>query len=360
MLGLTVRELKGDRMPSRLRAAVVGVGYWGPNLVRNLRSSKDWELAAICDREPDRARQVAGHGSEVRIVDHLDDVLDDDSIDAVVIATPAGTHAAIAAQVLEAGRHVMIEKPLAASYAEGDKLVQLAEQAGLVLMCDHTYCYTPAVQKIAALIAEGTLGDIQFVDSMRLNLGLVQQDVDVMWDLAPHDLSILDLVLPESARWVAVAAQGADPIGAGHACVAYLTLPLASGAIAHTHVNWLSPTKIRTMVIGGTRRTLVFDDLNPQQRLSIYDRGVDLADGPDLAELTRAARVSYRLGDMVAPALPEREALSAVIAEFADAIRDGRPPTTDGRSGLRVLQVLEAATRSLSSGGTLVPVGAES
>ena len=346
-------------MTAALRAAVVGTGYWGPNLARNLRSSADWELAAICDLNLDRARKVAGRDAGVRVVQQLDDVLADDSIDAVVVATPAGTHADIAMQVLESGRHALVEKPLASSYAEAAKLVQRAEQLGLVLMCDHTYCYTPAVQKIAQLVADGELGDIQFVDSMRLNLGIVQQDVDVMWDLAPHDLSILDVVLPPEAHWTGVAAHGADPIGAGHACVAYLTLPLASGAIAHTHVNWLSPTKIRTMVIGGTRRTLVFDDLNPQQRLSIYDRGVDLSTAGDSAEQTWAARVSYRLGDMVAPALPEREALGAVVTEFAAAIREGRPPRTDGRSGLRVLEVLEAATRSLATGGALLPVGGD-
>lgn len=339
-------------MQERLGAAVIGAGYWGPNLARNLSSSPDWDLRVVCDLDLDRARKVAGGSGDVRVTDRLDDVLNDGSVHAVVIATPAFTHADVAIAAFEAGRHVLVEKPLASSYADGQKLVALAEDRGLTLMCDHTYCYTPTVQKIAELIRDGVLGDIQFVDSVRLNLGIVQRDVDVLWDLAPHDLSILDLVLPRDVGWDTVAAQGADPIGAGHACVGYLTLPLSSGAIAHTHVNWLSPTKIRTMVIGGSRRTLVFDDLNPQQRLSIYDRGVDLLSAGDLGEeATRAARISYRLGDMVAPALPEREALGAVVAEFADAIRNHRAPRTDGRSGLRVLDVLESASRSLAAGG---------
>jgi predicted dehydrogenase len=223
-------------------------------------------------------------------------------------------------------------------------------------MTDHTYCYTSAVTAIGELIGEGTLGDVLYVDSVRINLGLIQPDVNVFWDLAPHDLSILDHVLPGGLRPRSVAAHGADPLQAGKACVGYLTMPLDGGAIAHVHVNWLSPTKIRQMVIGGTRRTLVWDDLNPQQRLAIYDRGVDFTmNTVDRGERTAAA-VSYRLGDMHAPALGEREALAAVAAEFAAAIEHRRLPRTDGGSGLRVLDILEAADASLAAEGALVPV----
>ena len=187
-----------------------------------------------------------------------------------------------------------------------------------MLMCDHTYCYTPAVQRIRELLHSGVLGELQFVDSVRINLGLVQRDVNVLWDLAPHDLSILDFILPDGCTPLAVAAHGADPIGAGQACVAYLTLQLPRGAIAHVHVNWLSPIKVRTTTIGGSNRTLVWDDLNPSQRIAVYDRGVDLADPAGLdADDRRQAIVSYRSGDMVAPALPESEALQGVMAEFA-------------------------------------------
>ncbi len=210
-------------------------------------------------------------------------------------------------------------------------MVDLARERGLVLMADHTYCYTPAVLAIRDLIARGELGEILFVDSVRINLGLVQPDVDVFWDLAPHDLSILDFILPGGLRPDGVSAHGADPIGAGKACVGYLTLPLPGGAIAHVHVNWLSPTKIRQMVIGGSRRTLVWDDLNPQQRLSIYDRGRR----PDPAVRRRRGPhrqpISYRLGDTWAPALPEHEALGAMVAEFAAGIRSGPPPAPTGR-----------------------------
>jgi len=275
---------------------------------------------------------------------------------AVSIATTAATHRDLALAALEAGKHVLIEKPLAATYADGRVLVEEARRRSLTLMCDHTYCYTPAVTKIRELIREGALGELHFFDSVRINLGLVQRDVDVLWDLAPHDLSILDSVLPEGVEPIAVAAHGADPIGAGRACVAYLTLRLTGGAIAHVHVNWLSPTKVRTTMIGGSKRTLVWDDLNPAQRISVFDRGVDLAVAAEEVgpETRREMQVSYRSGDMTAPALNEREALGAVVEEYAAAIRAGRPALTDGRAGLRVLDVLEAASRSLEFHGAVV------
>lgn len=336
-----------------LRVAVVGAGYWGPNLVRNFSASPRCDLRWVCDVDIERARRAVGRYSTIPVTDDLDKVLGDADVEAVAIATPAGTHTDIATRALEAGKHVMIEKPLAPTVAEGEAIVALAERQGLTVMCDHTYCYTPAVQKIRDLVATGTLGDIHYVDSVRINLGLVQKDIDVFWDLAPHDLSILDFVLPGRYRPTAVAAHGADPIGAGRACIGYLTVPLENNALAHVHVNWLSPTKIRTTVIGGSRRTLVWDDLNPGQRLSLFDKGVDLAMPAD-AQAKRDILISYRAGEMVAPALPETEALAASVTEFADAIRKGRPPLTDGHSGLRVLRILEAAGRSMADAGRLV------
>lgn len=346
-------------MDVSLRAAVIGAGYWGPNLIRNFRASPDWELTAVCDLDEERARRVVGDAS-VDVETDVDRLLSRDDVDAVAIATPAWSHRGIALAALAAGKHVLVEKPLAASSAEAREMVALAQARGLVLMCDHTYCYTPVVQRIRDIVNSGELGDVLFVDSVRINLGLVQPDVDVLWDLAPHDLSILDFVLPGGLVPEAVAAHGADPIGAGRACIGYLTMPLPGGAMAHVHVNWLSPTKIRQMVVGGSRRTLVWDDLNPQQRLSVYDRGVDL----DLTSRTddlsdrRAAGISYRLGDMYAPSLPEVEALVSMVGELAAAIREGRAARTDGLGGLRVLDVLEASTRSLKDGGRLVEVGA--
>jgi predicted dehydrogenase len=286
----------------------------------------------------------------------VEEVLGRDDVEAVAIATPATTHHAIASAALRADKHVLVEKPLADSIVAGRAMVDLARERGRVLMADHTYCYTPAVQKIRELVADGSLGEILYVDSVRINLGLIQPDVDVFWDLAPHDLSVLDYILPGGLRPTGVAAQGADPLGAGKSCVGYLTLPLEGGAMAHVHVNWLSPTKIRQMVVGGSQRTLVWDDLNPQQRISVYDRGVDLVQQSIDSADRRSATVSYRLGDTWAPALEEREALSLVVSEYAAAIRTGRPSDTDGEAALRVLSVLDAAGASLRARGALVEV----
>ncbi len=349
--GTTNTEPSGN---PKLGIAVIGAGYWGPNLVRNFGASPDWELVAVCDLDLDRARRVAGE--HVDITDSLDAVLARDDVAAVAIATPARTHQSIALPALRAGKHVLVEKPLADGRADGIAMVELAREQRLVLMTDHTYCYTPAVVKIGELIADGSLGELLFIDSVRINLGLIQPDVDVFWDLAPHDLSILDFIVPGGLRPTGVAAHGADPLHAGRSCVGYLTLPFASGALAHIHVNWLSPTKIRQMVIGGTKRTLVWDDLNPQQRLSVYDRGVDLC-GQSVAGADRAeSTISYRLGDTWAPALPELEPLGQMVAEFAASIRAGRPARTDGASGLRVLSVLTAASESLAANGAFLSI----
>lgn len=352
--------------------AVVGAGYWGPNLVRNAQATPQLRLDYLCDLDVDRARRVLGRYSTVRVTGSLAEVLADPAVQAVAVATPAGTHYEVASAALEAGKHVLVEKPLASCYADGAKLVSVAAERGLVLMLDHTYCYTPAVQWLREIIHSGQLGELQYVDSVRINLGLVQPDIDVLWDLAPHDLSILDAILPAGVVPVAVAAHGSDPIGAGQTCVAYLTVKLSNGAMCHAHVNWLSPTKIRTTIVGGSTRTVVWDDLNPSQRLAVYDRGVDRTDPARLGdEVRKQTMVSYRIGDMVAPALPEGEALRGVMAEFATSISaasmeaasmgaasagEARPPLTDGRAGLRVLALLEAATDSLRGGGSFVPV----
>lgn len=340
-------------MTDPLRVAVLGAGYWGPNLARNFRTGPDWDLVAVCDLDADRARRVVGPRSTVDVMTSTAELLARDDLDAVAIATPASTHARLAVAALDAGKHVLVEKPLADNGADARRMVARAADVDRVLMVDHTFCYTAPVLKIRELIADGSLGDLHYVDSVRINLGIVQPDVDVFWDLAPHDLSILDFVLPGGLVPAGVAAQGSDPLRVGQSCVGYLTLPLPGGAIAHLHVNWLSPTKIRRMVVGGSKRTLVWDDLAPQQRLTVYDRGVDL--GRSLPDRT-AATVSYRLGDAWAPALQEQEALAVMVAEFAAAIRGGRAPQIDGYAGLRVLDVLESASMSLADGGRLVPV----
>ncbi|MCU1569006.1 MAG: putative dehydrogenase [Pseudarthrobacter sp.] len=341
---------------AKLKIAVVGAGYWGPNLARNLQASPDWHLVAICDLDIERARTLAATCGEIPVVESLDELLDTFDVDAVAIATPARTHHGTVMTALRAGKHVLVEKPLADSRAHGLEMVAEARANGLVLMADHTYCYTPAVLKMQELVQAGLLGEILFVDSTRINLGLVQPDVDVFWDLAPHDLAILDFVLPGGLNPAEVSAFGADPLGAGRDCVGHLNFRLPNDAAAHVHVNWLSPTKIRQMVIGGSLRTLVWDDLNPQQRLSVYDRGVYLDPQLKSAGEKASQAVSYRLGDTWSPALPEREALGQVVAELAFCIRNAQEARTGGEAGLRVLSILEAVTRSLNLDGQSSPV----
>ncbi len=341
----------------RIGLAVIGAGYWGPNLVRNAQATAGLRMEYLCDIDVVRARRVLGDYSTVRVTGSVEEVLADPAVAAVAIATPPASHYSVAMAALQADKHVLIEKPLAPSFEEGQELVEAADRHGRVLMLDHTYCYTQAVKYIRELIHNGELGDLQYLDSVRINLGLVQRDVDVLWDLAPHDLSIFQSIMPEDLVPVAVAAHGSDPVGAGRACVGHLTVQLSNGSMAHVHVNWLSPTKIRRMVIGGSARTVVWDDLNPTQRLSVYDRGVEYADPEQLGADARAATiVSYRTGDMVAPAIQDKEALGAVMAEFIQSINQGRRPLTDGRSGLQVLALLEAASASLAGGGAFIPV----
>lgn len=342
--------------PTPLGVAVVGAGYWGPNLVRNFLNSPETDLRWIVDLDEAKARRLAGSRSDVRVTTSLEEALDDPEVRGVAIATPPASHLPLAMKALEAGRHVLVEKPLATSSADGETLVAEAERRGLVLMCDHTFCYTPVVRAIRELVESGKLGEIHYVDSIRVNLGLVQSDVDVFWDLAPHDLSILDFILPEGVRPTQVSAHGADPIGVGQNCVGYLTMPLSTGAIAHVAVNWLSPSKIRQTVVAGSKQMVVWDDMKPYQRLSVVDCGVELL-APAVGDEKRQLMVDYRMGDMVIPALTETtEALAAVVGEFVASIRESRPPLTDGRSGVRILRVLEAASQSLRAHSALVQI----
>jgi predicted dehydrogenase len=346
---------RGRTVPIGL--AVIGAGYWGPKLVRAALATPAFRLEWLCDLDEERAHAVLGSYTTVRATTSYDRVLADPSVAAVAVATPAATHFDVVRAALEAGKHVLAEKPLTTSASEGEKLVGLARQSGLVLMCDHTYCYTPVVQRIRELVRGGAIGEIQFADSIRINLGLAQPDVDVLWDLAPHDLSILDFVLPEHVIPQAVAAHASDPVGAGRACLAHLTIWLSCGALAHAHVNWLSPTKVRTTVIGGSRRTIVWDDMNPPARLAIYDYREDRVPLGSLEpEERRQVLNSWRTGDICVPALPEREALLAVTTEFGSAITERRLPLTDGEAGVRVLTLLEAASRSAERGGDRIPL----
>lgn len=335
--------------------AIVGAGYWGPNLVRNFSLESRAVLVHVCDQDVDRARQVVGRRSDVRVSGALEDVLDDPEVVAVAIATPPSTHFEFGMACLEAGKHVLIEKPMATTSADGIVLSETSEARGLVLMNDHTFCYTPAVRTMRDYVREGRVGDIFYIESIRANLGLVRPDVDVFWDLASHDLAIFDFVLPDDCAPVAVGAYGADPIGAGKTCIGYLTLTLANGAIAHVTTSWISPAKIRQMIVSGSKQMIIWDDMRPYQRLSVFDCGVEISDATE--ESRRKLEISYRKGDMMSPALPETvEALEFVVEEFISAIMERRPALTDGWSGVRVLELLESAGKSTAADGALVSV----
>jgi predicted dehydrogenase len=328
-----------------INIAVVGFGYWGPNLVRNFQESGNARVVACCDRNPERLAQAKSKYPSIEISTDFEDVLKNPQVDAVVISTPVATHYEFAKKAFENGKHVLVEKPVTASVSEAEKLVDLAEKRGLTFMVDHTFIYTGAVRKMKEIIDQGDLGDLYYFDSVRINLGLIQRDVNVLWDLAPHDIAILDHLVEEKP--VSVCANGACHVGNGLENVAYLTVYFASGLIAHFHNNWLSPVKIRTMLIGGSKKTIHYDDMEVSEKIKIYDRGVDVSS----PEGVRDVLVSYRLGDMWAPRLDTSEALRLVAAEFSGCIESGRTPVTDGISGLNVVKILEASEMSIKHRG---------
>ena len=328
-----------------IKIAVAGYGYWGPNLVRNIQESGKASVVTCCDMNTDRLKQVASKYPSIRTTTSYDDVLNDPSVNAVVIATPVATHYEFARKALERGKHVLLEKPATSSTAEAEKLVELAEKHSLTYMIDHTFIYTGAVRKMKEVVDQGELGDIYYLDSVRINLGLFQRDVNVLWDLAPHDIAILEHLVKE--RPVSVCATGACHVGNGHENVAYLTVYFNSGMIAHFHNNWLSPVKVRTMLVGGSKKTIHYDDMEVSEKIKIYDRGVDI----DTTEGVHDARVSYRLGDMWAPRLDQTEALRLMADEFIDCVQTGRRCITDGISGLNVVRILEASEMSIKHRG---------
>ena len=335
-----------------ISVGVVGCGYWGPNLVRNFAAQDGVELRWACDVDPARLQKALSGYPAVRRSTDLRELLQDPSLDAVAVATPAATHYGVASACLAAGKHVLVEKPLAASFDQGRQLVRIARDKGLTLMCDHIFCYTGAIVKIKEMIDAAVLGDVLYFDSVRVNLGLLQSDINVVWDLAPHDLSILDFLFGRTPE--TVSAHGACHAGTGLETIAYLTLRYSDDFIAHCHLNWLSPVKIRQTIIGGSERMLVWNDLEPAEKIKVYDKGITWR--PDLREDIERLRVSYRSGDMFAPKVDHTEALARVVAEFTASVVEKRPPLTDGDSGLRVLRILEAAQNSLRCGGSSIPV----
>ncbi|SVA73766.1 uncharacterized protein METZ01_LOCUS126620 [marine metagenome] len=328
---------------------VIGYGYWGPNLVRNFSEADGSRVVAISDLNPDRLNRATRRYSDVSTTLDAEALITSPDVDAVVIATPVSTHFELGMRALAAGKHVWVEKPLAATSDQARRLRDEAAARKLVLMVDHTFVYTGAVRKIGELVRTGQLGDLYYYDSVRVNLGLFQNDVDVMWDLAVHDLSIMDYVLDSKPR--AVSAIGSAHVPGRAANVAYLTCLFEDSLIAHFHVNWLAPVKVRRTLIGGNRQMIVFDDLEPSEKVRVYDKGITVDQGPEDRYETL---VSYRTGDMWAPQLETTEALTNAAQDFLGAIAAGAEPETNGTVGLRVVRILEAATRSMKHNGQLV------
>jgi predicted dehydrogenase len=321
--------------------------------VRNFAALDDVHVACIADLQREHVAHVPAHYPATRVSADSRDVIDDPSIDAVVIATPVCTHFDLGMAALRAGKHVLMEKPLASTSDHAGRLVEEAGRRGLVLMVDHTFVFTPAVQKMRELTASGELGEIHYYDSVRINLGLFQHDVNVLWDLAVHDLSIMDFVLGRQPT--AVSATGLAHISGTPENIAYLTMFFDTALIGHVHANWLAPVKIRRTLLAGNRRMLVFDDLEASEKIKVYDRGISIDSNPEDVNLLR---IGYRTGDMWAPHLAIREALSGVADHFVRSIRTGMVPLTDGHAGVRIVRLLEAATQSRSTQGRPVLVGA--
>ena len=326
---------------------VIGYGYWGPNIVRNLAGLEGSRVLAIADASPTARKRAQKAYPEILVTPNASDVTTSTEIDAVAVITPVWTHYELAKAALENGKHVFVEKPFTSNTAQGEELINLARRNNLKIMVDHTFLFTGAVKKISQLLDEGTLGKLYYYDSTRVNLGLFQHDINVLWDLAPHDLSIMDYLIDASPE--AVVATGQKHLN-GHEDVAYMTLYFPEKVIAHVNVNWLSPVKVRTTLIGGEKRMLVWNDLEADEKVKVYDKGVDITNREGVYELL----VNYRSGDMWSPQLEQVEALREELTYFVDCITSGKEPFNNGCAGLRVVKMLEAATESLRQRGTLV------
>ena len=334
-----------------LRFAVVGLGYWGPNLARNLVGLSGAELAVLCDERPGALETLLGRYPATRGTTEYERVVADPDVDVVAIATPIGTHYALAHAALEAGKHVFVEKPLAASLEEGEKLVRLAAKRGLVLMPGHTFLYSPPVQLVKDMISAGELGDIYFVSTSRVNLGLHQSDASVVWDLGPHDFSILQYWLGESPTHVTALSRGC--ILPKTPDVAFVNVEYPSGVIAHVELAWLAPSKLRRTTVVGSQKMVVYDDTSGEP-VRLFDSGVTIRDPDSFGEF----QLSYRTGDILSPRVDASEPLSLELTDLCNAIRSGAPPRSSGALGLEVLRVVVAAERSLRNGGVRTPVEA--
>jgi len=330
----------------RTKVAVVGGGYWGQNLLRNFLEVEEPELSFVCDLDPKALARAQRRYPTAQVTRNYRELLDSPRVDAIVLATPVSTHYEFARQALLAGKHVLVEKPLARSTAEVLDLMELADKVGKVLMVDHTFLYTGAVRRMKELVESGEIGEMLYFDSVRINLGLVQSDINVMWDLAPHDFSILNYV--HDGDPVAVSAVGARHLGCPYENIAYITARYDSPLIAHFHVNWLSPVKVRSTLVGGSSKMIVYDDMEGSEKIKVYDRGFTVNHDPERRE---RLLTGYRNGDMLAPQLETTEALRLMARDFICSILENRQPLSDAVSGYRVVRLLEAAQQSIEKNG---------
>lgn len=324
-----------------IRVGIIGFGYWGPNLARNLISSGRYKLAAIADRSESARTAAAAMYPWIKTLDDAGGILSDPDIDAVVIATPVATHYSLAREALTRGKHVLVEKPLCSSVAEGEELLALSNRANRVLMVDHTFLFTGAVQTISRVLRAGDFGKVCYFDSMRVNLGLFQPDVNCLWDLAPHDLSVINYLFAGDV--VSIDISGYCHVNPTLPDIVYLTIHYAQDVVAHFNLSWMSPVKIRRFIIGGTRRMLVWDDLDQEQKIKIYDSGIKLR-----PEEQRATIIpDYRVGDIYSPRVSRQEALGGVVSHFANVIEGTEPSIMGAEHGLQVVRILEEAQRLL-------------
>jgi predicted dehydrogenase len=344
----------GSKGGETIGVGLVGYGYWGPNLARNFSAQPDCSLVAVCEKNRSRADLAGRYYPAAQVTTEVDELLANPAVRAVLIAVPVSGHFDIARRAILAGKDVLVEKPLTATAAEAKELIRLAEEHRRVLAVDHTFLFTGAVQKIKQMLDAGTLGSIMYVDAVRINLGLFQHDVNVIYDLAPHDLAIMSYLFDEDP--VSVQAMGKSYSGDGIESMAYLHLEFPGGLIAHFHFNWLAPVKIRRTLIGGTKQMVVYDDMEPSEKIKVYDKGVVIQQG-DIDSIYKTI-VDYRTGDMVAPKLSHHEALHAEARHFIDCVKNRSKPLADGTAGLRVVRILEAAQESLRGNGCRIMLAA--
>lgn len=335
------------RGTSTLKIGVIGYGYWGPNVVRNFYNVPNATVVAVADVSPKSLERVRSLYPSMELTTNADDILTDPDIDVVAVVTPITHHFPLAKKALEHGKHVFVEKPFTASVAEAEELIELAESKNLLIMVDHTFLFTGAVRKIRELIDNGTLGRLYYYDSTRVNLGIFQHDANVVWDLAPHDLSIIDYLIPDAPS--AVVATGEKHVN-GEEDMAFITMYFPGKVIAHLNVNWLSPVKVRTTLIGGEKRMLVWNDLEADEKIRVYDKGIERSGGNAPYDV----RVIYRTGDLWVPRVEQVEALSLEAKYFVECIFKGETPINDGASGLRVVQMIEAINQSMAQRGEMV------